>query len=61
MASQRDWSELTEAERRCAMKHRYKHEPPLPSMMFRAYKCPFCEGWHLASKYKRRDKNGSFE
>ena len=48
------WEELSYFERRsCATKRRYKTEPPLPSMTFRAYHCSFCDGWHLASRFKR--------
>lgn len=48
------WEELSDFERRsCATKRRYKSEPPLPSMAFRAYHCGFCGGWHLASRFKQ--------
>jgi hypothetical protein len=50
-----NWEELSDFEiRSCATKRRYI-EPPLPSMAYRAYRCSFCDGWHLASKFK---KNG---
>jgi hypothetical protein len=57
-----NWNELSDFERRSyATKRRYKTEPPLPSMMFRAYACSFCGGWHLASRFKERpaDKRGT--
>lgn len=50
-----NWNEMSDFERRsCATKRRFKSEPPLPSMAFRAYPCDFCGGWHLASRYKPR-------
>lgn len=55
------WERRSDFERRsCLTKRRYKTEPPLPSMMFRAYPCDFCQGWHLASRYKKR-ANGELE
>jgi hypothetical protein len=55
MSERATWNDLSDFERRsCATKIRYKREPPLPSMAVRAYKCSFCDGWHLASRYKDR-------
>lgn len=57
MQGSMNWNELSEFERRsCAMKRRYKVEPPLPSIAFRAYHCEFCKGWHLASRFKKRSR-----
>lgn len=47
------WNELSYFElRSCATKKRFSCEPPLPNMMFRAYACSVCGGWHLATKKK---------
>jgi hypothetical protein len=46
-----NWLEASAFERRsCLGKRRWPREPPLPSMMFRAYACSFCGGWHLATR-----------
>lgn len=43
-------SEFDAQLRSCVTKRRYKVEPPLPNMTFYAYRCSFCQGWHLAKK-----------
>lgn len=46
-----NWLQASDFElRSCLQKRRYSREPALPSMMFRAYHCGFCGGWHLATK-----------
>ncbi len=54
---------VTDEERRrktCEVKVRY--ETARAAIFFgdariqRAYRCPFCEGWHLSSRLSRRER-----
>jgi hypothetical protein len=40
--------------RSCLLKRRFSYEPPLRMNQY-AYKCQFCDGWHVARKTDRRE------
>lgn len=50
-----NWNEISEHERRsCATKKYFAFKPP-PRAEFDSYSCKFCGGWHLTSKFKKRN------